>query len=125
MLASTTRRSVDSDASSGTTIIHATRNEVIPPVSAAANVTRPVRLAADIRCAAPSRPERERKIAIAIGDRNQTKARADSIVGRPTIARYKGKTPSAKKPPSKCEAIKDWCRAKLIGSLRADSCTSE
>ena len=78
----TTRRSVDNAASSGTTTIQGMRKEVRPPVSQAEKVMRPAKFAAEMRCAAPNFPVRDRKTAMPIGDKNQRKATASSS-GRP------------------------------------------
>jgi hypothetical protein len=47
----TTRREADSDASSGTTTSQIAANEVMPPVSAATEVTSPVKASEDRTCA--------------------------------------------------------------------------
>ena len=55
----------------------------MPPVSQAEKVMRPVKFAAEIRCAAPNLPVRDRKTATPIGVRNQRKATTSSSVGVP------------------------------------------
>src|SRR5262245_50673562 len=62
----TTRRSDESDASKGTATIQGMRKEVMPPVSHAEKVIKPVKFAAEIRCAAPNLPVRDRKTATPI-----------------------------------------------------------
>ena len=86
----TTRRSDESAASSGTATIQGMRKEVMPPVSQAEKVMRPAKFAAEIRCAAPNLPVRDRKMAMPIGDRNQRKATASSSVGLPRQPRDRG-----------------------------------
>src|SRR4030042_6917651 len=79
----TTRRSDESAASKGTATIQGMRKEVMPPVSQAEKVMRPVKFAAEMRCAAPNLPVRDRKVAMPIGDRNQRKATTARSVGVP------------------------------------------
>ena len=83
----TTRRSDERDASKGTATIHGMRKEVMPPVSQAEKVMRPVKFAAEIRCAAPNLPVRDRKMATPIGVRNQRKATTSRSVGVPVSER--------------------------------------
>ena len=71
----------DNAASSGTTTIHGTRKDVMLPVSQAVKVIRPAKFAAEIRCARLNLPVRDKKMAMANGDRNQRKATASSSVG--------------------------------------------
>src|SRR6516164_2802854 len=100
----TTRRSDDNAASSGTTTIHGTRKDVMLPVSQAVKVIRPAKFAAEIRCARLNLPVRDKKMAMANGDRNQRKATASSSVGPSVNQRYKGKMQIAISAASRCAA---------------------
>ncbi len=59
----------------------------MPPVNHAEKVMRPVKFAAEMRCAAPNLPVRDRKMAMPIGDRNQRKATTSRSVGVPVTER--------------------------------------